>query len=206
MGMENNTQKEGDAVEKKKRVGFTDKEDKLLIQSWLNISKDVVVGVDQKSDGFWLRITNTYNEHCCSLEERKEGQLKFRWQKLNAMVQKFSGCYKQACSVKQSGSSETDVMAAAYKIYMKDEGRKATKRNGKEKVSECSSENANMFDMEGAFKVRTNVIDKLARIKEEELTTKEMEAVLNDTIGMTGTQLAMHEWYCAKIKKKYGIE
>ncbi|KAJ1443179.1 putative glutathione S-transferase [Sesbania bispinosa] len=124
IGIENNTQEEGDVVEKKKRVGFTDKEDKLLIQSWLNISKDAVVGVDQKSDGFWLRITNTYNEHRCSLEERKEGQLKCHWQKLNGMVQKFSGCYKQACSVKQSGSSETDIMAAAYEIYMKDEGKK----------------------------------------------------------------------------------
>ncbi|KAJ1434379.1 Homeodomain-like [Sesbania bispinosa] len=190
MGVENKTHhgEEGDAVEKKKRVGFADKEDKLLIQSWLNISKDVVVRVDQKSDGFWLRITNTYNEHRCSLEERKEGQLKSRWQKLNAIVQKFSGCYKQACNVKQSGSSETDIMATAYEIYMKDEER-LQKGREKEKIGECSYENANTFDMEGAFKVRTNVIDKLARIKEEELTTKEMEVVLKDTIGMTGTQL-----------------
>ncbi|KAJ1416518.1 hypothetical protein SESBI_17301 [Sesbania bispinosa] len=86
-----------------------------------NISKDAVVGVDQKSDGFWLRITNTYNEHHCALQERKEGQLKSRWKKLNVMVQKFYGCYKQACSVKQSGSSKSDIMATAYEIYMKDE-------------------------------------------------------------------------------------
>jgi len=29
---------------------------KLLISAWLNVSKDPIVGVDQKGDGFWLRI------------------------------------------------------------------------------------------------------------------------------------------------------
>ncbi|KAJ1409827.1 putative glutathione S-transferase [Sesbania bispinosa] len=124
VGLENITldEEQGDAITKKKRVGFSNEEDKLLIQSWLNISKDAIVGADQKADGFWLRINNSYNEHRGSLQERKGRQLKARWQKLNAIVPKFSGCYKQTCSVKQSGSSENDVMAAAYEIYMKDKG------------------------------------------------------------------------------------
>lgn len=31
-------------------------EDKLFINAWLNVSNDPIVGVDQKGDGFWLRI------------------------------------------------------------------------------------------------------------------------------------------------------
>jgi hypothetical protein len=42
---------------------FTREEDIPLIQLWLNIPKDSIVGVDQKADSFWLRITSNYNEY-----------------------------------------------------------------------------------------------------------------------------------------------
>jgi hypothetical protein len=42
---------------------FTREEDIPLIQLWLNIPKDSIVGVDQKADSFWLRITLNYNEY-----------------------------------------------------------------------------------------------------------------------------------------------
>jgi hypothetical protein len=41
---------------KKHRELFTKDEDTLLIQSWLNVSNDPVVGVDQKTVSFWLSI------------------------------------------------------------------------------------------------------------------------------------------------------
>lgn len=31
-------------------------EDKLFVSTWLNVSKHTIVGVNQKGDGFWLRI------------------------------------------------------------------------------------------------------------------------------------------------------
>ncbi|CAK8543381.1 unnamed protein product [Lathyrus sativus] len=34
---------------------FQQKEDEILIQSWLNVSKDSIVGVDKKGDSFWKR-------------------------------------------------------------------------------------------------------------------------------------------------------
>ncbi|KAJ1395136.1 glutathione S-transferase t2-like protein [Sesbania bispinosa] len=53
MGLGNIThdEEEGDATTKRKWVGFSDKVDKLLIQLWLNISKDALVGVNQQADG-----------------------------------------------------------------------------------------------------------------------------------------------------------
>ncbi|KAJ1377140.1 putative glutathione S-transferase [Sesbania bispinosa] len=153
-----------------------------------------IVGADQKADGFWLRISNSYNEHRGELQERKEGQLKARWQNLNGVVQKFSGCYKQASSVKQSGASENDVMAAAYEIYMKDEGRK---RKGKEKIGETSSQNES-FEVPAAYQERTDAIDKLARVKEEEVTTKELEILFKDTTEMSEEQYLVHKWFFSK--------
>ncbi|CAK8562181.1 unnamed protein product [Lathyrus sativus] len=106
---------------------FQQKEDEILIQSWLNVSKDSIVGVDQKGDSFWKRIGEAYNKHRdINYKERKPTQLKCRWHKINPSIQKFVGCYKQAVSTQQSGSSESNIMQAAYKIYFQDEGEKFT--------------------------------------------------------------------------------
>jgi hypothetical protein len=80
VGLENITLEEGEklSAKKKTRELFTREEDILLIKSWLSISKDSVVGVDQKADSFWLRITSNYNEYREKLREKAIGQLKAR--------------------------------------------------------------------------------------------------------------------------------
>ncbi|MCI37520.1 glutathione S-transferase T2-like, partial [Trifolium medium] len=63
-GLENITFNEGErSIQKKNRVRFSEEDDKLLIQTWLNISKDSIVGVDQKVDSFWGRIKDDYNNY-----------------------------------------------------------------------------------------------------------------------------------------------
>lgn len=52
---------ENHSVKKRTRELFTREEDTFLMQSWLNVSKNPVVEVDQKSDSFWVRITANYN-------------------------------------------------------------------------------------------------------------------------------------------------
>ncbi|XP_050890682.1 glutathione S-transferase T3 [Lathyrus oleraceus] len=109
-------------VKKRSREQFTREEDILLIQSWLNVSKDPIVGVDQKAESFWLRIAASYNQYRGQLREKLGGQLKCRWHRINGMVQKFVGCYKIALKGKKSGTSETDVMADAHAIFAQDQG------------------------------------------------------------------------------------
>ncbi|CAK8567666.1 unnamed protein product [Lathyrus sativus] len=108
-------------VKKRSREQFTREEDILLIQSWLNVSKDPIVGVDQKAASFWLRIAASYNQYRRQLREKLGGQLKCRWHRINDMVQKFVGCYKIALKGKKSGTSETDVMADANAIFAQDQ-------------------------------------------------------------------------------------
>ncbi|KAI5426789.1 hypothetical protein KIW84_032279 [Lathyrus oleraceus] len=109
-------------VKKRSREQFTREEDILLIQSWLNVSKDPIVGVDQKAESFWLRIAASYNQYRGQLREKLGGQLKCRWHRINGMVQKFVGCYKIVLKGKKSGTSETDVMADAHAIFAQDQG------------------------------------------------------------------------------------
>jgi hypothetical protein len=110
------------------KIRFQPKEDELLIQSWLNVSMDSIVGNDQKGDSFWKRIGEAYNENRHkNFPERKPTALKGRWhKKINPSVQKFVGCYKQALAVKKSGSSEDDIVSAACDIYYQDGHEKFT--------------------------------------------------------------------------------
>jgi len=48
---------------KEAKIRFKPKEDELLVQPWLNISKDPIVGNDQRGDSFWKRIGEAYNTH-----------------------------------------------------------------------------------------------------------------------------------------------
>ncbi|XP_058725906.1 uncharacterized protein LOC131597213 [Vicia villosa] len=50
-------------VKKKSREQFTRDEDILLIRSRLNVSKDPIVGVDQKAESFWVRVAANYNQY-----------------------------------------------------------------------------------------------------------------------------------------------
>lgn len=45
------------------------------MQSWLNVSKDPIVGGYQKVDSFWLRVTDNYNQYRGHSREKLQGQL-----------------------------------------------------------------------------------------------------------------------------------
>jgi len=71
------------------------KKDTLLFQTWLNVSKDPIVGIDRKVGSFWLRVKENYNNYSDTFEVREISQLKSRWHKLNTTVEKFVWCYRQ---------------------------------------------------------------------------------------------------------------
>ena len=104
------------------KVRLTIEEDTLIFQSWLNISKDAIVGVSQKLDSFWFRIKQAYDEHYDNFLEKGMISLKCHWQKINTTIQKFIKCYKQAIRRKKDGSSENDVINNALAIFSQDEG------------------------------------------------------------------------------------
>ncbi|XP_058742224.1 glutathione S-transferase T3-like [Vicia villosa] len=85
-------------------------------------TQDPIVGVDQKAESFWVRVAVNYNEYRGQSREKLKGQLKCRWHRINSLVQKFVGCYKQAVNGKKSGTSKNDIMAAANAFFAQDQG------------------------------------------------------------------------------------
>jgi len=77
---------------KKPRKLFRNYEDIVLIQTWINISKGLIVGNDQKADKFWLRIAANYNQYPRQLREKDHSKLKYQFHRISGLVQKFVGC------------------------------------------------------------------------------------------------------------------
>ncbi|CAK8561414.1 unnamed protein product [Lathyrus sativus] len=106
------------STQKKQCIRFLEEEDKLLIQTCLNLSKVSIVGVDQKANSFWGRIKGGYNNYRRPLIAREWSTLKSRWHLLNKHCQWFCGNYKLAVANKKSGQSETNVMEEARQIFV----------------------------------------------------------------------------------------
>ena len=104
------------------RRKWTVSDDLVLISAWLNTSKDPLVGNEQKAGAFWQRIAEYYA--ASPKVERGEKiepiQCKQRWQKINDLVCKFSGCYAVATRQKTSGQSEADIVKMAHTIFAND--------------------------------------------------------------------------------------
>ncbi|XP_013617813.1 PREDICTED: glutathione S-transferase T3-like [Brassica oleracea var. oleracea] len=91
--------------------------------SWLNTSKDPVVGNEQRSGAFWSRIAAYFEESRESqgtdagCEQRELTHCKQRWHKINDLVSKFCGAYEAATRGKSSGQNENDVLKLAHQIF-----------------------------------------------------------------------------------------
>ncbi|XP_022568809.1 uncharacterized protein LOC111211804 [Brassica napus] len=101
--------------ERKERRTWTPTDDVVLISSWLNTSKDPVVGNEQKSGAFWKRITAYYaaSPKMAGSEHREPSHCKQRWHKINDLAGKFCGAYEAAQREKSSGQNENDCDEAA---------------------------------------------------------------------------------------------
>ena len=113
-------------AERKERRTWIVTEDIVLISSWLNTSKDPVVGNEQKSATFWTRVAAYFSASpkLAGCEKRDGNQCKQRWHKLNEAVCKFSGAYEAATREKTSGMNDNDVLKLAHEIFFNNQKKK----------------------------------------------------------------------------------
>ncbi|CAK8567682.1 unnamed protein product [Lathyrus sativus] len=76
-------------------------------------------------------------------------------------------------------------------------GQKAAKRKGK------ASEIPNAT--QDAKNKRAIAMDRLAQAKEDELELRVVQMMMKDTSTMNDSQRDVHEKYCNKMEKKYGM-
>ena len=114
--------------DRKERHKWTLVEDVVLISSWLNTSKDPVVGNEQKAIAFWKRIASYFaaSPKVAGLQKRGPVHCKARWGKINEGVCKFVGSYEAATKQRSSGQNEDDVLKMAHAIYFNDYKKKYT--------------------------------------------------------------------------------
>lgn len=89
-----------------------------ILQTWLNISKDLVVVVDKKVVHFWRIIKEGYDNYRGRFIERQWSTLKSQWHLLNEHDQRFCDSYKLFVANKKSGKSKNGVMDDAHKLFL----------------------------------------------------------------------------------------
>uniref|UniRef100_A0A0D3C5V5 Myb-like domain-containing protein n=1 Tax=Brassica oleracea var. oleracea TaxID=109376 RepID=A0A0D3C5V5_BRAOL len=119
---------EDNQASRKERRTWSPGDDVLLISSWLNTSKDAIVGNEQRLNAFWKRIVVYYNASPSvgGCEKREPAHCKNRWQKINDQVCKFCGAYEAANREKTSGQNENDVLKLAHQIFFTNHNKKFT--------------------------------------------------------------------------------
>lgn len=109
-------------LERRERRQWSSADDLVLISGWLNTSKDVIVGNDQRSGTFWQRITDYYasSDHVLNgAEGRTLDNCKQRWGRISREVSHFCGAYASALAEKSSGMNDVDIMNNALQLYNK---------------------------------------------------------------------------------------
>lgn len=102
---------------------WTEQEDISLMYSWCRVSENPIVGINQKGDALWQRVSELYQQaranHQNPSVERSVESLRNRYKRLNTNVTKWIGAYKEAYGRKRSGMSSKDIEKDAQLLYGK---------------------------------------------------------------------------------------
>ena len=99
----------------KRSKNFDPKEDLVVVEAWLNTSKDPVRGANQPRGSFWSRIHAFYEKHKKTEAFRTESSIMHRWMTILDQVNKFYACYEAIERRNQSGATIQDKVC--YPIW-----------------------------------------------------------------------------------------
>nr|VDD37482.1 unnamed protein product [Brassica oleracea] len=141
-------------VERKERRSWSPTDDVVLISSWLNTSKDAVVGNEQKAAAFCKRIADyvAASTKLAGCEKRDLMHCKHRWHKINdQQKRKLAAKMRMTFSNKLTSSSSTTIkkkftLEHAWKELHHDQkwcdlstGRTSKKRKGEDGAQSSTS-------------------------------------------------------------------
>ncbi|KAE8819990.1 Alternative oxidase 1a, mitochondrial [Hordeum vulgare] len=113
----------------KGRAGnYTTNDDKLLCNTWLQVSRNPSVGDDQSRDAYWGRMKEHFDAQNVSGIDRSERSLRSRWSTINSDCQKWAAAQKAVDKINPSGTNEDDRYNIAQNLF-KEETR--TTKKGK---------------------------------------------------------------------------
>jgi hypothetical protein len=92
----------------KRTNNFTLIEDEKIYSAYLNVSKDLIVGVNQTMQCYSARIAEFYNENKKTANSRTSSSLQHRWSDIQKETSRFCGFYAKIKRRNQSGKSKDD--------------------------------------------------------------------------------------------------
>uniref|UniRef100_A0A8I6X4D1 No apical meristem-associated C-terminal domain-containing protein n=1 Tax=Hordeum vulgare subsp. vulgare TaxID=112509 RepID=A0A8I6X4D1_HORVV len=116
------------AAPKGRADNYTTNDDKLLCNTWLQVSRDPSIGGDQSRDAYWGRMKEYFDAQNVSGIDRSERSLRSRWSTINSDCQKWAAAQKAVDKLNPSGTNEDDRYNIAQNLF-KEETR--TTKKGK---------------------------------------------------------------------------
>ncbi|GJY51094.1 hypothetical protein Tco_0441941, partial [Tanacetum coccineum] len=104
-------------IKKRARNVWTQDEELLLAESFIQISEDPKIGCDQQKDTFWYKILDVYNTEAKrrGFIERTKNMLTGKWTPMNASVQKFNQLVSETLA--HSGENDEDWITRVEILY-----------------------------------------------------------------------------------------
>lgn len=106
---------------------WNDMETKALIEAFIHISEDSIVGTNQSAEKLFERVTIEAKKRYPGDWMRSAHASKKRWQDVSREVQKFCAAMKFVTSVEHSGWNDDDYFKAAEEYYCQRGGAEVTK-------------------------------------------------------------------------------
>jgi hypothetical protein len=97
---------------------WTDNEDISLTRAYLHVSSDPIIGDQQQSDTFWIRVAKELmGINGPNGQQRSTVAIKSRWHVINHDVSKFVGFLEKVNALNPSGENVNGCVARAKNMY-----------------------------------------------------------------------------------------
>ena len=97
---------------------YTNDEDVLLCNTWLQVSRDPFVGGDQSRDAYWGRMKEHFDAHNVTGIDRSKRSLRSRWSTINSDCQKWAAVQKAVDKINPSGTNEDDRVSGISYMFI----------------------------------------------------------------------------------------
>ncbi|KAE8819181.1 putative receptor protein kinase ZmPK1 [Hordeum vulgare] len=118
---------------------YTNDEDILLCNTWLQVSRDPSIGGDQSKDAYWNQMKENFDLRNKSGVDRSSRSLRSRWSTINRDCQKCAAAQKTV----DNGTNDIDMFNIAQNLFIGEE-KKTKKGNIKKRrpftLSHCYEE------------------------------------------------------------------
>ena len=97
---------------------YTNEEDVLRCNTWLQVSRDPSVGGDQSRDAYWLRMKEHFDVRNKSGIDRSDLSFRSRWSTINKDCQKWAAAQKAVDKLNPSGTNEDDRVSGISSMFI----------------------------------------------------------------------------------------